>query len=165
MDEAPEVPDLRSMNLPTKPERPIKYTFRSLSPLNEPPSKAIHIVFVNGLGLPQSSRQSTLQLLQADFAREPSFLLPSPLPSPDGGDSSHAVAVTAATYDRYGQGFSQPLPDGAKPRTHDMLDAVETPEVDRRVRQHRDGKSMSLVSCSSLVFFISGGRDASIYTR
>ncbi|KAK8117850.1 uncharacterized protein PG998_006131 [Apiospora kogelbergensis] len=143
MDETPEIPDLRSMALPNKPDCPIKYTFRSLSPSNESLSEAILIVFVNGLGLPQSSWQPTLQLLRADLAGSP-----PPLPSPSsstGGDDSYAVAVTAATYDRYGQGLSQPLPPGAKPVSHDMLDAARdlTAFIDGVKSQHLT----HLVSC------------------
>ncbi|KAK8076127.1 hypothetical protein PG994_003399 [Apiospora phragmitis] len=115
MDEAPEISGLRSMTLSTKPDCPIKYTFTALG-TSDKPSKAILIVFVNGLGLPQASWQPTLQLLQTDLATSPSPLLSS------AGSSSYAV--TAATYDRYGQGLSQPL-HGAKPAPHDMLDAVE----------------------------------------
>ncbi|KAK7937387.1 uncharacterized protein PG986_014255 [Apiospora aurea] len=115
MDETPEIPGLRSMILPTKPDCPIKYTFTTLSTSDEPPSETILIVFVNGLGLPQVSWQPTLQLLQADLA-----VSPSPPSSPA---SSSNYAITAATYDRYGQGLSQPE-HGAKPRPHDILDAV-----------------------------------------
>ncbi|KAK8007014.1 acyl-CoA N-acyltransferase [Apiospora arundinis] len=112
MDETPEIPDLRSIVLPTKPDCPIKYTFTTLGTSDGSPSEAILIVFVNGLGLPQSSWQPTLQLLRTDLAS-----------SVGGGEGKHVVA--AATYDRYGQGLSQPLPSGAaEPVPHDMPDAV-----------------------------------------
>ncbi|KAK8091656.1 hypothetical protein PG997_002017 [Apiospora hydei] len=116
MDETPEIPGLRSITLPTKPDCPIKYTFTNLSTSDEPPSETILIVFVNGLGLPQVSWQPTLQLLQADLVASPPLLS-----SPTNSNSNYAI--TAATYDRYGQGLSQPL-HGAKPRPHDILDAV-----------------------------------------
>ncbi|KAK8022625.1 alpha/beta-hydrolase [Apiospora rasikravindrae] len=116
MDETPEIPGLRSMILPTKPDCPIKYTFTTLSASDEPPTETILIVFVNGLGLSQASWQPTLQLLQADLATSPSPLSPS-------ASSSTRYTITATTYDRYAQGLSQPLA-GAKPVPHDMLDAV-----------------------------------------
>ncbi|KAK7960520.1 hypothetical protein PG996_011166 [Apiospora saccharicola] len=116
MDVAPEIPGLRSMTLPTKPDCPFKYTFTTVSTSDEPPSHTILVVFVNGLGLPQASWQPTLQLLQADLAASP-----SPLPLPSTGTK---YVVHAVTYDRYGQGLSQPQ-HGAKPAPHDMLDAAQ----------------------------------------
>lgn len=117
MDVATEVPGLRSMNLPTKPDCPIKYTITTVSTSDEPASNTILVVFVNGLGLPQASWQPALQLLRADLASNSS----SPLPPSSAGTR---YLVYAVTYDRYGQGLSQPQ-DGAKPGPHDMLDAVE----------------------------------------
>lgn len=114
MDIAPELPGLRSITLPAKLDCPFKYTFTTLSTSGEPPSNnTVLIVFVNGLGLPQAAWHPTLQLLQADLAASL-----SPLSSAGGRNVVHAV-----TYDRYGQGLSQPL-HGAKPAPHDMLDAV-----------------------------------------
>ncbi|KAK7909162.1 alpha/beta-hydrolase [Apiospora marii] len=111
MDVAPEVPGLRSMNLSTKPDCPIKYTITTLNSSDEPQSNTILIVFINGLGLPQASWQPTLRLLQADLAAASSSA------------GTRYPGIHAVTYDRYGQGLSQP-PHGAKPAPHDLLDAV-----------------------------------------
>lgn len=106
----PEIPNLQSLGIPTKIDCPIKYTFTDLVAPAHDQHNAVLVVFVNGLGLPQAFWQPCLQLIQTHL----DTLVKS--------SAGHGIFTT--TYDRYGQGHSQPT-GGAKPFTHDMLDAVK----------------------------------------
>lgn len=70
--------------------------------------KCVWLFFVNGLGLSQVAWQPTLKLLQAD-----SYL-----------SSFLGTSIVASTFDRYGQGLSQP-PDNRQPQSHDCHEAAQ----------------------------------------
>ena len=110
--EPPVIPNIERLKLVRKPDCPIPYTLGTL--YSKPDSKRfIWLIFVNGLGLPQAWWQPTLQLLQKDINS----------PSQDTFRSSD-INLYATTFDRYGQGLSQPTGEGSKPEPHDLSDSI-----------------------------------------
>ncbi|KAL4982431.1 Alpha/beta hydrolase fold-1 [Aspergillus falconensis] len=91
---------LQQIALNTKPAAQISYTFHPPAPFKD--TKKVLLVFLNGLGLPQSSWFPVIAKLQEQTALD----LPGIL-----------------TYDRYGQGATTDC-DPEKPDAHDCVDVV-----------------------------------------
>jgi pimeloyl-ACP methyl ester carboxylesterase len=100
-------PNVSSLTLPSKPTASIHYTYyppsRSSSRRPNPFSNTL-IVFLNGLLMPRSSWDATIRLF---LHTRQTTQLPSP---------------ALLSYDRYGQGDSDPDPDGE----HDLLAATQS---------------------------------------
>lgn len=109
--ELPVVPNLRYMQLNNKPWAcPIAYTCSELLPGQVDTVVKIHLIFINGLGLPQTFWQPVIeQLRQSAGTSEINF-------------DSNSIYTT--TYDRYGQGLSRGKGDSVL-RKHDLKDSVE----------------------------------------
>ncbi|PQE14538.1 alpha beta-Hydrolase protein [Rutstroemia sp. NJR-2017a BBW] len=99
------MPSAIFLEIPTKPNAPISYTFYPPSHTQgEPKPYQDLIVFVNGLGLPASFWNQSISILQSSLGNCPPIL----------------------TFDRYGQGLTtarDPLDDGHG-YGHDFMDAA-----------------------------------------
>lgn len=84
----------------------VGYTWTDINPCVTSPQH-IWLFFVNGLGLPQCAWQPTIDLLWTDTRFR-----------------SSSKKIVASTFDRYGQGISQPL-DNARPVLHDCHEAAQ----------------------------------------
>lgn len=107
--EAPTIPEVLHLTLKSKEHCPIAYTFTQLTKQTTETTSDVLLVYVNGLGLPQTFWQPSIQLLKDKLAAK---------------TSTKGRRIYAATYDRYGQSLSQP--DAEHPvQSHSIEDSVD----------------------------------------